>query len=72
MNISLPLSDEELEELHRFLLSDATSDETKLLSALDGYLAAIVVGPARRTFETDRRISGRNLPILASAQAGGA
>ena len=44
-NLSTPLSDEELEELDRFLLSSAVSDETMLLDALDGYLTAIVIGP---------------------------
>ena len=45
-NLSAPLSDEELEELDRFLLSAAVSDETMLLDTLDGYLTAIVIGPA--------------------------
>jgi uncharacterized protein len=40
-----PLSDEELDELDSFLLSDATSDETMMLDCLDGYLTAIVSGP---------------------------
>jgi hypothetical protein len=40
-----PLSDQELEEPDRFLLSDAKSDETMLLDTLDGYLTAIVIGP---------------------------
>ena len=43
--IPTPLSDDELEELDRFLLSEATSDETMLLDMLDGYLTAIVIGP---------------------------
>jgi uncharacterized protein len=43
--ISTPLSDDELEELDRFLLSEPTSDETMLLDMLDGYLTAIVIGP---------------------------
>ena len=43
--ISAPLSDDEIEELDRFLLSEATSDETMLLDMLDGYLTAIVIGP---------------------------
>jgi uncharacterized protein len=43
--ISPPLSDDELEELDRFLLSETTSDETMLLDMLDGYLTAIVIGP---------------------------
>jgi uncharacterized protein len=47
MNLKLaaPLSDEELDELDQFLLSEATCDETMLLDTLDGYLTAIVIGP---------------------------
>ncbi|MGL1835188.1 UPF0149 family protein, partial [Rhodocyclaceae bacterium SMB388] len=45
LRLAAPLSDEELEELDAFLLSDATSDETMLLDHLDGYLTAIIVGP---------------------------
>src|SRR5450759_3002480 len=44
--LSTPLSDEELEELQQFLLSEAVSDEAMLLDTLDGYLTAIVIGPA--------------------------
>lgn len=40
-----PLSDEELDQLDSFLLSDLTSDETMMLDCLDGYLTAIVTGP---------------------------
>lgn len=40
-----PLSDEEFDELDEFLLSDSTSDETMVMSTLDGYLTAIVIGP---------------------------
>lgn len=40
-----PLSDEEMDELDQFLLSDAVSDETMTLDCLDGYLTAIVIGP---------------------------
>jgi len=40
-----PLLDEEIDELDKFLLSDATSDETMAMSGLDGYLTAIVIGP---------------------------
>lgn len=39
------LSDEEMDELGNFLLSDATSDETMMLDCLDGYLTAIVSAP---------------------------
>ncbi len=39
------LTDEELEELNDFLMSDATSDETMMIDCLDGFLTAIVSGP---------------------------
>ena len=44
--LSTPLSDEELEELDQFLMSEAVSDEAMVLDTLDGYLTAIVIGPA--------------------------
>ena len=44
--LSIPLSDEELEELDQFLMSEAVSDEAMVLDTLDGYLTAIVIGPA--------------------------
>jgi uncharacterized protein len=40
-----PLSDDEMDELDQFLMSDATSDETMILDMLDGYLTAVVIGP---------------------------
>src|SRR5438128_7313973 len=40
-----PLTDDEIEELETFLLSDITSDETLTLSGLDGYLTALAIGP---------------------------
>lgn len=40
-----PLTDEELDELDNFLMSDATSDEIMALDTLDGFLTAIVSGP---------------------------
>ncbi len=40
-----PLSEAEFNELDRFLASDATSDETMMIDALDGYLTALVIGP---------------------------
>jgi uncharacterized protein len=42
---SLPLSEAELNELDRFLASEATSDETMMIDALDGYLTALALGP---------------------------
>lgn len=45
MQILVPLSEDELDELDSFLMSDATSDETMMLDCLDGYLTAIVSGP---------------------------
>lgn len=45
-NLPAPtLSDEEMDELSDFLLSDATSDETMMLDCLDGFLTAIAVAP---------------------------
>ncbi|MGB8337457.1 MAG: UPF0149 family protein [Burkholderiales bacterium] len=40
-----PLSEEEMDELDQFLLSDFVSDEAMLLDSLDGYLTAIIIGP---------------------------
>ena len=41
----VPLSEDELDELDQFLMSDVVSDEAMMLDMLDGYLTAIVVGP---------------------------
>jgi len=49
-NQLLPLSEDEIDELNRFLTSDATSDETMMIDALDGYLTAIVIGPTTLDF----------------------
>jgi len=49
-NQLLPLSEEERNELDRFLMSEATSEETMSLDTLDGYLTAIVVGPTTLDF----------------------
>jgi uncharacterized protein len=46
MDLSLPLSDEELQELEAFLDSDALGDDAMSLSALDGYLTALAVAPS--------------------------
>jgi uncharacterized protein len=40
-----PLSEEEMNELDSFLMSDATSNETMMLDCLDGFLTAIASGP---------------------------
>jgi uncharacterized protein len=40
-----PLTDEELEELDQFLLSDATGEEAMDISMLDGFLTALAIGP---------------------------
>src|SRR5262249_37471312 len=45
VDIFAPLDDAEFDELDRFLVSDATSDETLTLPGLDGYLTALVIGP---------------------------
>lgn len=45
-NLPLPvLSDDEMDELSDFLLSEATFDETMMLDSLDGFLTAIVIAP---------------------------
>ena len=43
--LMMPLSEEEIDELDDFLMSDAVSDETMMLDQLDGYLTAIIIGP---------------------------
>lgn len=40
-----PLSQDELDELDNFLMSDQTSDETMGVTSIDGYLTAIASGP---------------------------
>lgn len=45
MELTGPLSDEELEELGDFLMSDATGEESMDISMLDGFLTALAVGP---------------------------
>lgn len=45
MEMMAALSDEEMDELDRFLMSDATSDNTMMLDCLDGYLTALATGP---------------------------
>ncbi|MGA8147252.1 MAG: UPF0149 family protein [Gallionellaceae bacterium] len=44
------MSQEEMDELDCFLMSDATSDDTMMLDTLDGYLTAIVVAPTTLNF----------------------
>lgn len=41
-----PLSETDIAELDRFLASDATSDQTMMIDAVDGYLTALALGPA--------------------------
>lgn len=40
-----PLTDEELDELDRFLMSDATGEDAMDISMLDGFLTALAVAP---------------------------
>ncbi len=40
-----PLSDQEIEELDEFLMSDATPDGSMDIVTLDGFLTALVIGP---------------------------
>lgn len=51
-----PLSDEEMDELEQFLMSDATSEDTMGLNTLDGYLTAIIIGPT--SLDMSRWMSG--------------
>lgn len=45
MDMSQPLTDEELEELGEFLMSDLTGAAAMDLSMVDGFLTALAVGP---------------------------
>jgi hypothetical protein len=47
-NQLLSLSEEDIEELDNFLMSEATSYETMSIDTLDGYLTAIVIGPGHQ------------------------
>ena len=47
-----PLSEVELAELDRFLASEATSNETMMIHAVDGYLTAVALGPVDIPAET--------------------
>ena len=47
MEVMPALSDKEMDELDSFLMSDATTNEVMLLDCLDGFLTAIVSGPAQ-------------------------
>ncbi|MRR51576.1 MAG: YecA family protein [Rhodocyclaceae bacterium] len=51
-----PLTEQELTELDRFLSSDATSDQTMMIDAVDGYLTAVVLGPGE--VNVDRWLPG--------------
>ena len=46
IEVTLALSEKEMDELDTFLMSDATTNEVMLLDCLDGFLTAIVSGPA--------------------------
>ncbi len=50
-NLSSPLSEAELNELDQFLISDNIPEQTLWLDALDGYLTAVVIAPARLAFD---------------------
>jgi uncharacterized protein len=45
MDLSTPLSDDEYNDLHDFLMSDVTGEDGMDISMLDGFLTAIVSGP---------------------------
>jgi uncharacterized protein len=44
--VSLALTEQEMAELDSFLMSDATTNEVMMLDCLDGFLTALVSGPA--------------------------
>lgn len=44
-DLNVPLSDDELDELDQFLLSDDTREEAMDISMLDGFLTALAIGP---------------------------
>ena len=44
-NLPAPITDAELEELEKFLLSEQVPEESMTLSELDGFLTALAVGP---------------------------
>ena len=45
MDLTNPLTDEELDELGDFLMSDATGEGALDISMLDGFLTALAIGP---------------------------
>lgn len=45
IEVTLALTEKEMDELDSFLMSDATTNEVMLLDCLDGFLTAIVSGP---------------------------
>jgi len=45
IEVTLVLSEKEMDELDGFLMSDATTNEVMMLDCLDGYLTAIASGP---------------------------
>jgi uncharacterized protein len=74
VRLMAPLSAAEFNELDRFLASDATSDETMMIDALDGYLTALVIGPV--DVPTDKWLPGiwgpkpDHAPTYQSAEQG--
>ena len=46
IEVTLALTEKEMDELDTFLMSDATTNEVMLLDCLDGFLTAIASGPA--------------------------
>ena len=45
MDVSKPLSDTEIDELAKFLISDETPEECMDISTLDGFLTGVLIGP---------------------------
>ncbi|MEI6757005.1 MAG: UPF0149 family protein [Chlorobium sp.] len=51
-NIPTIITDSELEELQAFLLSDAVPEGTMQFDALDGFLTALAIGPAKASLDS--------------------
>jgi uncharacterized protein len=71
IEVTLALSEKEMDELDSFLMSDATTNEVMLLDCLDGYLTAIVSGPVMpKAEEWIARVwgtSAEDVPTFGSA-----
>jgi len=57
VDVSVPLSNAEIDELAEFLISDETPEEYMDISTLDGFLTGLVIGP-------DTIMPSRWLPVV--------